>query len=282
MNPIKKDNNAYRHSFTHSCLKIRDYTHGFPFKYVQSYCICFIDIVNSTPNVEKIENVEDVRLYYSTFLNTSSYIIKQFQGKTIKNMGDSLLYYFPKTMDRDDEYAFRSVLDCNLEIIDNHNNINKKLPKGLQIDYRISADYGEVELSLISPTHLELSGNIIDKFRIINHLAKSNEMVVGNSLYQTIRKFDLSGYLLTETNKIHNNNYSIYSLDKKITFRSFDNKNDIKQSEKRLIMQDKEKDKENEISILLIDDDQDILFSFESMLRGQGYNKNRFPIQNKL
>jgi class 3 adenylate cyclase len=67
--------------------------------YTHKYCIAIIDIVNSTKITENLPNSEQIRKYYSTFLNTMASIIKQYNGKVIKNAGDCLIYYFPKTVD---------------------------------------------------------------------------------------------------------------------------------------------------------------------------------------
>ncbi len=66
--------------------------------YTHKYCIAIIDIVNSTKITENLPNSEQIRKYYSTFLNTMASIIKQYNGKVIKNAGDCLIYYFPKTV----------------------------------------------------------------------------------------------------------------------------------------------------------------------------------------
>lgn len=62
--------------------------------YAYSSCVCIIDIVNSTNITMDLTNSEKIRIYYSIFLNTMSSIIKQHNGKVIKNAGDSLIYLF--------------------------------------------------------------------------------------------------------------------------------------------------------------------------------------------
>ena len=44
-------------------------------------------------------------------------IVRNFEGKVIKNVGDSVIYYFPNTCDSSNECAFRNVLDCCLTMI---------------------------------------------------------------------------------------------------------------------------------------------------------------------
>ncbi|MDQ6722833.1 MAG: hypothetical protein M3Z01_01010, partial [Thermoproteota archaeon] len=83
-----------------------------------SYCICIIRIVNSIQNTTDISNSEKIRSYYSIFINTMSSIIISHDGKVIKNVGDVLLYYFPKTVNLSKMSSFQDVLECGLSIIE--------------------------------------------------------------------------------------------------------------------------------------------------------------------
>ena len=61
-------------------------------------CVGFIDLVDSTKNTITMEDLEYIRKYYSTFINSISEVVKSYSGKVIKNIGDCLLFYFPKTI----------------------------------------------------------------------------------------------------------------------------------------------------------------------------------------
>jgi CheY-like chemotaxis protein len=61
-------------------------------------CVCFIDLVDSTKNTITMEGLENIRKYYSTFINSVSDIVKSSSGKVIKNIGDCLLCYFPNDL----------------------------------------------------------------------------------------------------------------------------------------------------------------------------------------
>jgi class 3 adenylate cyclase len=63
-------------------------------------CICFIDLVDSTKNTITMDNLGHIRIYYSKFINSTSEVVKSYGGKVIKNIGDCLLFYFPKTSGR--------------------------------------------------------------------------------------------------------------------------------------------------------------------------------------
>ena len=79
--------------------------------YTQQYCIGIIDIVNSTNETSKISSPNKLRKYYSLFLNTMSSVINNCNGKAIKNIGDSLFFYFPKTCDETNEQPFMKYLN---------------------------------------------------------------------------------------------------------------------------------------------------------------------------
>ena len=64
----------------------------------QNCCVCFIDIVDSTRiTTVEIGQSEKIKLYYSIFINTMAAIARDFDGTIIKNTGDRLIFYFPKT-----------------------------------------------------------------------------------------------------------------------------------------------------------------------------------------
>ncbi len=86
--------------------------------YTHQYCVCIIDIVDSTKITQELASSEKIRGYYSIFLNSMASIIKHHNGKVIKNAGDCLIYYFPKTVDSatNNEPAFQDVLDCGLVV----------------------------------------------------------------------------------------------------------------------------------------------------------------------
>jgi class 3 adenylate cyclase len=82
-------------------------------------CICFIDVVDSTKNTLKFSDLKDTRKYYSTFINSIYEIVKKYNAKIIKNIGDSLLFYFPETADSINISRFGKALECGLEILEN-------------------------------------------------------------------------------------------------------------------------------------------------------------------
>jgi class 3 adenylate cyclase len=57
----------------------------------QQYCICFIDIVDSTRNTVIID-AEKMKRYYSVFINMMAAIARDFNSNIIKNTGDSIIF----------------------------------------------------------------------------------------------------------------------------------------------------------------------------------------------
>ena len=58
-----------------------------------------------------MDNLEHIRKYYSKFINSTSEVVKSYSGKVIKNIGDCLLFYFPKTTDFKDMKVFKDTID---------------------------------------------------------------------------------------------------------------------------------------------------------------------------
>ena len=179
-----RSNSNFKSNFNDEQITFINYTH--------QYCVCIIDIVDSTTKTQMIASSEKIRQYYSIFLNTMASIIKYNNGKVIKNAGDCLIYYFPKTVDTvTNKSSIQDVLDCGLAMIEANSVLNANLNKnGLpSIDYRISGNYGKVELATSSNSNsVDLFGPTVNICSKINHLALSNEMVIYKDLYDVVKK----------------------------------------------------------------------------------------------
>ena len=156
----------------------------------KSCCIGVVDIVNSTAITAKLSNAKMCE-YYSIFLNAMSKIVRSYGATIVKNLGDSLLYYFPHTRDGENESALAEVLDCGLRIMNSHKMINQILTESSlpSLDYRISADYGMVSIaSLTSNTDSEdMFGPTVNLCSKLNGAANPNSMVIGGDLHQLVR-----------------------------------------------------------------------------------------------
>jgi hypothetical protein len=101
-------------------------------------------MIGSTKVIAQIAIPNKVRKYYSVSLNSMSALIKKFGGSIIKNLGDSLVFYFPKTCDSANRSAFRDVIECGITMMAAFKVINSKMSQMQlpNVNYRISADYG--------------------------------------------------------------------------------------------------------------------------------------------
>jgi class 3 adenylate cyclase len=120
-------------------------------------------------------------------------IITKFEGLVVKNVGDALLFYFPRTKTIEDIDSFRNVIDCCLAMIDSHKEINEKMndEKMPNLDYRISVAYGSVRIAKVLTSSVEdIFGSTVNKCSKINRLAQSNGIVIGNNLYQIVKSLE--------------------------------------------------------------------------------------------
>jgi len=148
-------------------------------------------------------------------------IIKQYGGKIIKNVEEGLLFYFPRTVNFSKPTSFQDALDCCLAIIEANSTLNIKLYENRlpDIRYKISANYGKVELATSTNSHsVDLFGPTVNVCSKINHLALPNQMVIHKDLYDVIEKTSFfKDYIFENTSKRevndkYDNKPSIFSL----------------------------------------------------------------------
>src|SRR5688500_9620185 len=102
-------------------------TEAISFQRSESYCVCFVVMVDSTRVSLELNDLTMIRSYYSIFLNVTAAIAIRFGAKLVKNAGDSLIFYFPKTINPSDREAFKDMLECCSTIIASRDLINIKL-----------------------------------------------------------------------------------------------------------------------------------------------------------
>ena len=165
----------------------------------QYFCVGIVDIVNSTKTVAKI-GTNKVPKYYEIFLNNMAKIVNSKQGEILKIMGDSLLFYFPDTCHSDHKSSFLNAVNCGFSMIAIHEKLNQILEKHglLQIDFRISFDYGNVTMMKTRNGLIDLVGPTINTCAKINDLASINSIVIGSDLYEKIKQFDEYGFKKTK------------------------------------------------------------------------------------
>jgi class 3 adenylate cyclase len=180
-------------------------------------CVGFIDLVDSTTNIATMDNLESIRKYYSTFINSISKIVKSYGGKVLKNIGDCILFYFPKTSDIHDANSFQEAIECDFKILDERYKINDELVKKHlpPFNFRMSLDYGVLDLALVGDySQTDLFGSTLNLCSKINSSSPSilNEIIIGDRLYKVLKSSNIVNnyyfinngeYKITETNRYH-------------------------------------------------------------------------------
>lgn len=179
-------------------FKIPSIETGISFSDSRYYCVLYADMVSSTRTTLLIADSKKLRTFYCTFINSLLEVARRYDSKVIKIVGDSIICYFPKTMDYNDKSSFDKALQCGLEMLDFRFDINTKLnaEKLEPISYRISADYGRHEVVTASPSALpspytcnvcDLMSPTMNICSKINSLAKPDTMIIGSELYEVVR-----------------------------------------------------------------------------------------------
>ena len=274
----------------------------------QNYCVCIVDMVDSTSITGKISDHQKIRQYYSIFINTMAVLLRTYGGKIVKNAGDALIFYFPDSSDPANEAAFKDILECFIVMILARDIINAKLDaqKLLPVSYRISADYGRVEVATSTSSRTEdLFGSPMNICAKINSMAEPNGMVIGGDLYQIIKSLPFvnnSGYEFSElkggcflglncmypvyrvsSRKVNNNKsvIDINSINHLFAYKQTSKINDIETKQHRLsqgMQQSEHQETPQKYSdnIMVVDDEPDTLFTYESFLSDEGYNVKSF------
>src|SRR6266540_517421 len=266
----------------------------------QNYCVCIIDIVNSTLVTARMTDSDHIRKYYAIFINTMATIARNFEGMVIKNSGDSVIYYFPNTSDSSNECAFRNVLECCLTMIAANSVINDKLYEEAlpAVKYRISADYGRMQIAKsYASLNDDLFGTTVNLCAKINKKAKPNSMVIGGDLYRVLKSisslrndYDLkpAGYYSVGFKET----YPLYSVTSKYdepTIGDFMQIPELKPAKRpsrfTTILENSGSDQKRYTSfryrVMLVDDDEDILTTFRALLSSQDISVEAFKDSNE-
>ena len=269
-------------------------------------CVGFIDLVDSTKSTITMDGLNYIRRYYSTFINSVSDLVKSSNGKVVKNIGDCLLFYFPKTSNDKNENAFREVIEYALAVLNRRFSINDELSKQHlpPFNFRISIDYGVVDLALVGDySQIDLFGSTLNLCSKINSSSLSipNEIIIGDNFYRVLKSFSSidkdynfsnnGEYKITETI-----GYPTYNLQTKRSSLSFITINNDSSShpnaqsssfifENSLVDNNYHISNENNLCsnsknnnkrVILVDDEQDILFTYRAFLKDYNYEITSF------
>ena len=249
--------------------------------------------MNSIKTTSEITDPNKIGRYYSIFLNSLSTIAKNFNAKIIKVMSDGLIFYFPETYDSSNKFAFKDVIECCLTMITANPVINEELHKEKlpSVSYRISADYGRVELARSTASQNDdLFGNTMNVCAKINSKAKPNSVIIGCSLYRMIKSFSISAedYQFEEIGEYlvgFKQRYTLYSvINGNRTNKNQSNKKKLIPNMKYPQICSSQMNKESLLSIepenqqhkypaniMLVDDEEDLLVTYRSFLDDEDY-----------
>ena len=179
----------------------------------QNYCVGIVDVVNSTKIISKLSQ-EKACIYYSVFLNTIGYIAQSHGAKVVKNIGDGILFYFPK----DSSKSLNRALECTKKMLEASDMINtifqkRKIPN---IQYRISLDYGPLMIAnYMTSSCKDIFGPTVNLCAKFNHMAKPNGLVIGSDMYQIVKKSKQYKFIEAEGfQSTLKQDYPVYSVEK--------------------------------------------------------------------
>ena len=249
----------------------------------ENFCVSLIDIVGSTKLVSTINSSKKIRDFYGIFINSVASILKKYDAKIIKTVGDGIISYFPETMDTTNLTAFENVVICSFAQLEERSTINNQLrDKNLPtISYRVSIDYGKVERAQFKGFDAEdLFGSTVNFCSKINLFAPPNSIIIGSDLYQIMRSLKISNpYKVQEMNSYYCGagkfSYPLYLLSR-VNLSNFTHTNPLNISTaetKKYVFDTKSSGTQK---ILLIDDKKDDLIVLEHFLKLEGFEVRSF------
>ncbi|MDW0239489.1 MAG: response regulator [Nitrososphaeraceae archaeon] len=159
----------------------------------ESYCISFVDIIGSSQITSNLYNSGKLKNFYTVFINEIADIVKNHSGKILKTVGDGVIFFFPETCMVENEEAFNRAIECLLNMVSCRDAINDKLYKQVlaTISYRISADYGKLEVASSGEINssYDLFGPTLNFCTKINKKAPPNGIAIGGDLWRIVNSF---------------------------------------------------------------------------------------------
>jgi two-component system, OmpR family, response regulator ChvI len=263
-----------------------------------NYCVCIVDLVNSTKITSAISDQRKIGQYYSIFLNAMAILVKHYRAKIIKNVGDALIFYFPETSNPSNGSAFRNVLECLTTVISARDLINAKLHSEElpPVSYRISADYGKVEIATsTSSKGKDLFGSTMNICAKINSMAEPNGIVIGGDLHQIILSFSFANeYKFKELHGGYSTGFShrypVYcALSANISQMDSNKIGQLFRSREASIIKDlqiskqspvpiptQKQQQKNSCNIMVVDDEPDTASTYRIILSAEGYSVQEF------
>lgn len=242
----------------------------------ESYCISFVDIIGSSQITSNLYNSSKLKEFYTVFINEIADIVKDHSGKILKTVGDGVIFFFPETCIVENEEAFNSAIQCLLHMVSSRDVINDKFSRQLlaPISYRISADYGKLEVASSGEItrSYDLFGPTLNFCTKINKKAPPNGIAIGADLWRIVNSFPklAKRFHFQEVKELNwkdkRYSYPVYLLGSEKTHSP----------EKTLLStateytNKKTNSVRKQLTIMLIDDDPDISLLFGDLLKSAG------------
>ncbi len=197
-------------------MEIPDYMVAFS-GMTKSFCVGVVDMVDSTKISTRLSG-DQTSKYYEIFLNTMARVANRFGGMIIKNVGDSLMFYFPESS-KGRRYGFMTCIEGCLAMIDSHDFVceiakKEKLPP---INYRISCDYGPLLIMKGNDSSgIDMIGPPMNICCKINRIAPKNGFVIGGDLYEAAKKYEDYTFSLCGSHNLElKSPYSVYLVSRR-------------------------------------------------------------------
>ena len=146
------------------------------------YCVSLIELVSQSPDNLNGYNSEQIKKFYTIFINEMHRILIEYGGKVLNFQGDIIRSYFPKTSNKIDFGWVKDVLECCLKQMENRGSVSKKMnDEGLpEIFYKVTADY-----EMLRENWDINDWNIIPHVPLTNKISRrtlTNSVVLGEDL----------------------------------------------------------------------------------------------------
>ncbi|HUU47924.1 MAG TPA: HAMP domain-containing protein [Nitrosopumilaceae archaeon] len=185
--------------------------------YSEKYCVCMIDIMNSTKITSNLSDSQTSE-FYRIFLNSTALIVRNYSGIVVKNIGDALLFYFP-VINSEIELTIKKCLNCCLALGESHEEIEKKLQKENLpvIDYRTSATFGMVRIARTSTSSVnDIFGATVNRCAKINRTAPANGLIIGKELFENAKTLEDYIFKKVESEIVSpEHGYTVYIVSRK-------------------------------------------------------------------
>ncbi len=180
----------------------------------QECIVCLVGIINSTELITQIPESK-LNVFFATFLNCMADVVKKHNGKIVKSMKSTLLFYFD---DSEKDYV-RNALWCGLDMVEKRDEVNERLQEisAPFINYRVSSDFGRMMIGYSDMSTVEdIFGPVVNMCSKINPLASPNSMVIGNDFHMIVKSshdFEFNKMREKPITGIMNK-YSVYEVKK--------------------------------------------------------------------